>query len=401
MRRLEVFHQLGFRHSWNFQSLQDDQTGDGVILAPRYLERVAVEELEPRDKDFALFDPQFFLPSTPKGKLATYSFFPEVAAGGFSTSEFPAENGNRSAARASAEGCVRFQVQNGFPYVVIPTRYLDGLPSDFIAKQSELFVEPFLAALEDHPDHRPVVLQLILNDLMLKNPEYRSEILNWVTGIPGLAGVYLIISASNRRKQLKDPELLEAALRFIAALDRNAIDVFVGYTNTEALLLSIAGPRAVTVGCYENMRMFNIRTFQDDEDSDVRGPTPRLYVSRLLQWVSRDYLPFIRRVLEPGEVLFDENGYQAEMFKPSYNWHFTKPELYKHGILEFWKQLRTVGDVFGRERYERVAAMINTARGWYSRFEDAGIAFDQDNDGSHLPLWLTVANQFAREQGWR
>ena len=125
-------------------------------------------------------------------------------------------------------------------------------------------------------------------------------------------------------------------------------------------------------------------------------------MSRLLQWVGHNYLPFIRRVLAPdGEVLFDENEYQAEMFKPTYNWHFTKSELYKHGILEFWKQLRYVGDVVDKERYERVAVMINTASGWYNRFEEAGIAFDSDSDGSHLPLWLTVANQFAKEQGWR
>lgn len=400
--RLSVYHQLGHNYNWNFQSLGQDGVGDGVILGPRYMPRVDVEELEPRDQDLAIFDPQFFLPATAKGKLASYPFYPTVVAGGFSTDEFAETDGDeQSSATLSARGCVDFQVRWAFPYVVIPTRYMEGLPHDFIEKQTTLFVEPFLSSLDRHAVHRPVLLQLILNDLMLKNASYRADLLNWVTGLDGVAGVYLILSISNRTKQIKDPELLYAALQFIKALSRNAMHVVVGYTNTEALLLSLADPQGVSVGCYENMRMFNIRTFQDDTEPKGRQPNPRLYISRLLQWVDYRYIPFIRDGLKEGETFFDDNRHQALMFEESFNWHWMKPELYKHGMLEFWKQLRYVGDVDAADRYIRVRAMIETAREWYARFaQPPAVTFDPDSDGSHLPLWLTVADHFAHDQGW-
>ncbi|HEX8524540.1 MAG TPA: hypothetical protein VF669_19955 [Tepidisphaeraceae bacterium] len=400
--KLEVLHQLGFRYQWNFQSWEHDHTADGAIFAPRYMERAVIDELEPRDVEPSIFDPQFFLPATPKGKLATYEFFPDVVSGGFSTDEFSSSDGmDESSALSSARGCVAFQVAKGFRYLIIPTRYLEGLPGDLIERQTRLFVEPFLKAVDQHLHHKPVLLQLILNDLMLKDKEYRDDLLNWVTGITDLAGVYLIVSPSKRNKQLKDMELLYAALQFIWGLSSNAMEVVVGYTNTEALLYSLASPKAVTIGCYENMRMFNIRTFQEDDDSEPRGPSPRLYVSRLLQWINANYIPFIQDDLKDDEQFFDVNEYQALMFKPTYNWHFTKPELYKHGMLEFSRQLRHVGEVEDRERFHRLSAAVNTAREWYARFEEAGIVFDPESDGSHLPPWLTVANRFAKDRGWR
>jgi len=30
-----------------------------------------------------------------------------------------------------------------------------------------------------------------------------------------------------------------------------------------------------------------------------------------------------------------------------------------------------------------------------------GIVLDGNNDGSHLPAWLTAINEFAQDRGWR
>src|ERR1019366_9540923 len=100
----EIYHQLGHNYSWNLQSLNADAAGDGVIVAPRYIERGKVEAFPKALRKKAIFDPQFFLPSVARGKLASYSFFPEIAADGFSTSEYEDE-----AASGSAQACVDFQ----------------------------------------------------------------------------------------------------------------------------------------------------------------------------------------------------------------------------------------------------------------------------------------------------
>jgi len=141
--KFEIYHQLGHNHKWNLQSLYDDGIGSGVIIAPRYIERAHVEELDAEIRESAIFDPQFFLPDTAKGKLSTYDFFPNIVADGFKTSEYEGEF-----AFEGANQCLDFQLANGFRYLVIPTRYASGMPSDFINQQEKLFIEPFLATYQ-------------------------------------------------------------------------------------------------------------------------------------------------------------------------------------------------------------------------------------------------------------
>jgi hypothetical protein len=269
--KLDIYHQAGFRHQWNLQSINEDGTGYGIIIGARSLEKDKVEELPLKVRKKAIFDPQFFLPAVPKGKLATYNFFPHVAADGFSSSDYADES-----AGISASGCVDFQVRNKFRHVVIPTRFMPGMPGDFIATQNALFVEPFLEAIAAKDGDHSVFLQLVLTDNMLKDGEYTSDLLNWITGIEGILGVYLIAEQNGSSKQIKDADFLYRLLCFTSALRQNDMGVVLGYLNTEAILLSLADPSAVTMGVYENTRAFRIKTFEDN-DMTKRGPSPRLY----------------------------------------------------------------------------------------------------------------------------
>jgi hypothetical protein len=390
----EIYHQLGFRYPWNLQSIKDDGTGDGVIVAPRSMEREKVEQLDTATRQRAIFDPQFFLPATPKGELATYPFFPNLTADGFTTSEYA-----EGSAEASATACVDFQITNDFRYVVIPTRHFPGTPSDFIENQEHLFVAPFTQAIAAQQASPPVLLQLVLNENMLKDAEYAADLLNWVTGFSGITGIYLITETAATTKQIKDPDFLYRLLSFCAALRANQLDVVLGYLNTEAVLLCLADPQIVTMGAYENTRSFRIGTFVDEKKRQ-QGPNPRLYVSRALQWIDRNYHGAIIQMLPDGLSLFDQNKYQALMFTPSYKWHFTKPELYKHHFLEFSKQLRYLASLEGADRYQCVQAMLKSAMAVYKKMDEAGIVFDVNNDGAHLPAWLTAANCFAKDRGW-
>jgi hypothetical protein len=392
--RFEIYHQLGFQHKWNLQSIAGDATGDGTIIGGRWLERKAVDALPEYVRSRAMFDPQFFLPSQPKGSLTTYDFFPQLAADGFQSSDYAEESAGISASR-----CVAFQRANDFRFIVIPTRYMAGMPGNFIATQEELFVSPFLAAIEEQECATPALVQLVLTENMLKDDDYAADLLNWITGLGGIAGVYLIVEASSTSKQVKDADLLFRVLRFVAALRDNELLVVLGYLNTEAVVLSLADPSIVTMGVYENTRSFRIRTF-DQTESPPHGPNPRLYFSQCLQWIEHNYHGAIRRQMRDRD-LFDDNKYNAKMFEPSFQWHFSKPELYKHHFLEFSRQLRQVAVVEGAERYVLVRQMICHAMASFDAMDRAGIVLSSENDGSHLPLWLTAMNEFANEQGWR
>ena len=391
----KIYHQLGHNYNWNLESMKEDGCGDGVIIAPRFMTKEYVENLDQRIKREAIFDPQFFLPDTPKGKLETYNFFPHIASEGFDTDDYP-----DTYASICAKCCLDFQLDSEFYRIVIPTRYFCGTPSDFITQQKKLFVEPFLDEIRKAGTSKPILLQLIVNELMFKDPDYIADILNWITSLE-IHGVYLISESDSPSKQIKDSEFLLSLFDFIDALKSNDMEVVLGYLNTESILLSLANPDIVTVGSYENMRSFKIRTFEKLESPIQIGPNPRLYVSKLLQSIEYPYIGAIKRKYPNFEDIFDTNRHQAIMFSKTFKWHFTKPQLYKHHFLVITKQLKELSTVSGKDRYIAVRNMIDSAMKKYDELLNKGIVFDANSDGSHLPLWLTVANLYAANKGWR
>lgn len=392
--KFKVYHQLGFRYNWNFASYKGDGAGDGFILAPRSMDKDFVENLTPDLKENSIFDPQFFLPNTAKGNLETYDFFPNIVSEGFETEDYSTEFADESADR-----CVNFQIENGFEYIVIPTRFMEATPSNYIEQQNSLFVEPFLNRIRGKKT--PVFIQIVINDLMLRDEEYKKDILNWLTSFDDINGVYLITQTNSPSKQIKDTDLLISLFDFIDVLRSNEFEIILGYLNTEAVLLTLTDPTIITMGSYENTRSFSIEAFKVFEKTQQRAPNPRLYFSKLLQWIEHPYIGAIKQVEPDIENLFDINKYQAEMFEPSFNWHLHKSQLYKHHFLVFYNQLSQIAAVDGAERYELVKDIISHGLKWFNELEGRGIAFDPNSDGSHLNFWLTVANIFASKKGWR
>jgi hypothetical protein len=139
---MKIYHQLGHNFDWNLDSFYTDQTGDGLILAPRFMEKSVIEGYAPVLKSRCFFDPQFFKPHIPKNKLSTYDFFPEVLADGFETSEYVEKWADKA-----AQNCIAWQIANDFEYLVIPHRYEAATPSNFIRHQEDFFVTPFLRAI--------------------------------------------------------------------------------------------------------------------------------------------------------------------------------------------------------------------------------------------------------------
>ena len=392
----QVYHQLGYRYNWNISSIIEDNAGQGIIIGPRYIEKRKVEQLEDELKVKAIFDPQFFIPGTAKGFLTSYDFFPQIVSDGYDTDSF----GDESASKC-AEECINFQIRNNFKFVVIPTRRTDGMPTDFIEKQNIQFVEAFAKALFDSKCYKPVLLQLILNNNMINDDEYIRDILNWLTGMSFIDGIYLITETSFTSKQIKDNDYLYNLLSIINILKSNDLDVVLGYLNTEAVLLSISSPDIMTIGGYENLRRFSKMAFEQSDDERRAGPKPRLYFTKLLQWVDHGYLNAMRRRLSDFDDLIDRNKYQAEMFKAEFNWHFTKPQIYKHYFLEFNKQLEYISSKVDKERYLLVNNMLDSAIGWFDRINSAGIVLSPDDDGSHLFRWQTALNEFSADMGWK
>ena len=95
----------------------------------------------------------------------------------------------------------------------------------------------------------------------------------------------------------------------------------------------------------------------------------------------------------PGyEELFDETEYRPLMFTPTYQWHFSKPELYKHYFEVFNHQIITLPDN-QTERIDDLLRQIMTANDNFHRIKER-ILLDDDSGDAHLPIWYNVLNDF-------
>jgi hypothetical protein len=294
---------------------------------------------------------------------------------------------------------LEYQLGQPFSHVVAPTRYHHASIDTYVESQATLFVDPFVSAYEQVNTQRPLLLQLILSDAMLKDEGFRGAVLNWVTGLEPVSGVYLIPHHPRRRKQVHDIDYLVALLNFVADLRANEMEVIVGYLNTESVLLLAADPTGVSMGSYENLRMFSLRAFENQDQEQRLGPLARVYVSRLLQWVTHEYIGAIVRATREGTDFFDESEYRITMFSPSYNWHFSRPEPYKHFFGVFSRQIRRLSRVPLSDRPAAIREECVRARNEYERLDAAGIVFEPDSGGDHVAYWLTALNLFLRQRG--
>ncbi len=385
---MKVYHQTGFRDKWNMESFLNG-VGNGLIFSPINIDADKLLALETRLKSTSFLDPQLYLLNDAKGALDTYPYFPGNLKPEFSTPDL--DNSHIELAKF----CVDYQISNGFEYLVIPTRYYADNPSTYFIQSTDYFVSPFCNYVTEKGSEKKILLSVIVKAIMLTDEEKRNEVLNWITGHQSIQGVYLIFENSFSNKQIKDFDYLLNALRFISVLKKNQLEVHLGYTNTEAILYSVAMPDSVTIGSYENLRSFGIKRFQDLDKSQMRAPNARLYSSLLLQWVSYEYIQAMEKLIPNYVDFFDYSEFQPLMFKPTFKWHFAKAEPYKHYFYVFDIQIKGLPKVQD-DRIEILKEMIKNALALFKVIESK-VFLDDDSDGSHLPTWYNVINAFQIE----
>ncbi len=388
---MKIYHQAGHNTVWSVTSHQEERCGDGIIFSPVHIRKEKLEEQPEELKTVSLFDPQFYIPDSQKSKLNSYDFFPEKITNGFSTVDFEA------VAHQSASLCLDFQLENKFESIVVPARYFPEMVSDYIEKQKAFSVEPFLSEIEKRKPNKKIFLSLPVTTAMTRDKGYRQQLLNWITSYPEIDGVYLLNELAETTKQINDYEKLLAHIDFIKDLQGANLKVIVGYCNTESILLTLLSPYAVTVGAYENTRGFSIDKFLEEE-SDRRGPAPRLYFPKLLNWlryatadeIRQDYPELWNKIYSPteySEALFSGAAGTA---------HFTKSELYKHHYLLICEQLKALAAMNFPGRVTAVKEILSTAKALHDEIENSGIMyFDRNCSGDHLPLWNRIVNKIV------
>ena len=386
---MKVYHQTGHNIKWNIDSFKEG-VGDGLIFSPINIDADKLLGLNNNLKQSGFLDPQLYLLNQAKGSIETYPFFPGNLKSDFSTPDLDNDN------IILAKLCIDYQLENDFNYLVIPTKYNAENPSNYLLQCTDYFVLPFCDYVKEVKSTKKILLSLIVKGIMLTDDEKRNEVLNWITSHQKVDGVYLIFENNFSSKQIKDFDFLFNALRFIKKLKDNEMEVHIGYSNTEALLYSIAMPDSITIGSYENLRSFGIRRYQELENGPMRSPNARLYSSKLLQWVDYGYIQPMKTLIENYSDYFDESIYNPlTNFEPDYNWQFKKTEPYKHYFFVFDKQIKALSSN-QNDRIDYLKASIKTARNLFAKIESS-VLLDDNSDGSHLQHWFNVINAFQKE----
>lgn len=381
-----LLHQVGHNSKWNVDSFEVDGCGDGLIISPLHQARNKVEELSAATRAASMFDPQFYLPSSRKQKLLSYPFFPEGVDGGFQTSTFA------SHASTVAKACIDFQLAQGFRSVVVPTRFLDQMYPDYFERQGRFTVDAFV----EEAHRRPLCLSVAVTSHMMLDPTWRTMLLNWITSFPNVEEVYLMYQHVRDLKQIQDPEFLQECLRFFSDVLATGLRLTVGYTNTEGLLFTAAGDLSITMGAFENTRIFSVDKFLESE-GDRRGPRARIYLPGLLNWVQFEEARGIRtRAPEVWEAIYQPTEESEAALERVVEPTFNQSPLYKHYFSNTHDFVRELSALSLTDRRARLLRCVDVGLWAYRQLQVKGIQLERHGQGGHLPAWKAVLQSLSR-----
>lgn len=381
---LGLLHQVGHNAIWNVKSFEDENCGDGLILSPLHQAKDTVENLSDGTRAASIFDAQFYLPNSRKKKLLSYPFFPEQLAGGFQTASF----GNHALELATQ--CVDFQVENGFRKIVIPTRFIDEMYPDYFEMHQAFTVDAFIEAA----DNRPLCLALAVKTAMIKHAGWRRNLLDWITSFPEVDELYLMYENVRTSKQVHDEEFLVESLRFFRDVMQTDLKLTIGYTNTEGLLFSVAGNPNITMGAFENTRIFSLDKFIETE-GERRGPKARIFLSGLLNWIQfEDARQIQTRAPEIWQRIYSPTAWADQALQQAVEPTFNQQPLYRHYFLNMNSEINYLKNMTLQERKSYLVDKIDHALAMYRDINSRGIQLERHGQASHLVGWRNALLNF-------
>lgn len=376
---MSVFHQMG-HDSQNL--LGDPHLGGliGAIVSP-------VNDSEEKTRlhfmkyggSFVL-DPQLYVPSSERGTLRTWSYFPSD----FDT----AVRDSLESWKTLNRGILESAGKVGAGFVCSPVVVPKVFDSAFFERM--VFVGDQLAELSTKgivPMQSALVLMSALAD---RGTALKIASILSATRCPW---IYLVFQTGvDSRRELNDAEDLTGAMILISALEGSGVKVLVGFSGTELLLWKHAGASAVATGKYFNLRRFDPSRF---------GPPPASGGGQLPYWIEESLVAYVRegdfaRLLNSkllGEVsraspLFQEvkeaitsagkGKWLGKSWRQYLNWAANAEERFVSGRLD-------------------VAKLLETADANWKRIEEIPVFMEERaNNGSWIRSWRQALSDFDR-----
>ncbi len=282
---MAAFHQVGFNSA---NLLRDPELAEyrGVILSPvNYAEaKVATQVASMREHPVldSWFDAQLYVPTSERGKLRTWSYFPTDV----DTADQSSDAWWISIVEKLVECCSRLGVAAVCSPAVLSRQYSDDYFATLISTGQEL------ARRVAGTGMRPVQTVVVgMNDLAIEN---RLLSIASILTRSDIQEIYLVfIGTLEPRRELSDVEEITGAMRLIRLLSRAGYRVTVGYSSSDMLLWKHAGALNCATGKFFNLRRFTRSRFE--EPASGGGQQPYWFEEQLLAFLREGDLIRIAR----------------------------------------------------------------------------------------------------------
>ncbi|GAB7009511.1 hypothetical protein [Halorubrum trueperi] len=296
--------QMGYNGGKLGPDMMEKGFADGAILSPADFDRDRNQELatEFHDADgHVLFDPQFYIPRADRENLESYDYFGEHGGTDFDTADV---GGNLT---DLCEHLIELQDWLEVDAYLSPARTLDTFSSTKIDEWLD-YTEAFIDAVDSEGREIPVLASLPLEGKPLNDKDQRDTLLNRITGVDP-DGFYVSVEFDqSKRYPLSGASNIYSYLDLLNTLRKNRFEILVGHTHHVAHLFMGIGINAFASGHYNNLRAFDQRRWDPDDNQGGGRLVTKYYSDKLLNELR----------LDPDlDLMYQKSGFDMDKIRMS------------------------------------------------------------------------------------
>lgn len=366
------FIQMGYNGGKLGPDMMEREFADGAILSPADFDKDRNMELAREFHDAngdVLFDPQFYIPRADRENLESYDYFGEHGGDDFDTADVGGDLTDLS------ERLIELQDWLEVDAYLSPARTLDTFSTTKIDEWLD-YTEAFIRAVDDIGRGIPVLASLPLEGKPLNDKDQRDTLLNRITGVDP-EGFYVSVEFDqSNRYPLSGASNVYSYLDLLNTLRKNRFEVLVGHTHHVAHLFMGIGINAFASGHYNNLRAFDQRRWDPDNNQGGGRLITKYYTDKLLNELRLD--PDLDLMYQKSGFDMDEirmsSPYDTPLFNSSdppstVGWNFRRG-AWDHYLWSCYQISRRYRGKSLTERYEAAMSKIVEAEDLFSDVQD-------------------------------
>jgi len=274
---MELFLQYGFGMKQMSMDLINAWGQGTVILSPRDIKPNRIEQIGIGFKEVngkVLLDPQFYLPRSDHRCLTSYDYWPrDYDTQGFS-------NANR---KRMLQSLVALNNKIG-SYALI-------VPGERASEINELWLDSQKSLLDAAMDstNLPLIATICLSSEVVRSNEQINSLMELLE-TQKVFGYYFVFEHPENSYLVNDPQWLSNSLDLAAALRRKGIEVIMGYSNQQQLIMACAGVSAISSGTWMNVRSFFPEKFRTTYADEIKRRAVWYYCPQALSEYRLSYV---------------------------------------------------------------------------------------------------------------